>query len=178
MNQQVWIPPRMAARFRGSCLVLGVVTVAVGVVVGFGIPLGGLLLPGRAGAMALSTVTTGVFLGLFLLVSGVTMTMARGWVTTHPQGYLLNRQKSAMALYALGVPAGAGLFTSLIFYVTSMNRFTWSAEDATGTVHVVTPGIAGYLCLPAVAVVLCAVNFFVGLSLFRPSPRTIQRYAR
>ncbi|MGW5724254.1 hypothetical protein ACWEVP_49395 [Amycolatopsis sp. NPDC003865] len=168
----------MAQRFRGSCLVLGLLTLAAGVLVGFGIPVGGFLLPGTAGAMVLSTVATGLFLGLFLVVSGVTMTLARGWVATLPQGYLLNRQKSATALYALGVPVGAGLFTSLIFYVTFMGRFTWSAEGATSTVHVVTPGIAAYLCLPAVAVVLCAVNFLVGLPLFRPSPRTIQRYAR
>jgi hypothetical protein len=168
----------MAMRFQGPCLVLGVVTVSAGVLVGFGIPIGGLLLPGRTGPMLLSTVTTGVSLGLFLLVSGVTMTLARGWVTTVPQGYLLDRRKSAMALYPLGVPACAGLFAWLFFSVSFMSRFTWSAENVTSIVHLVTPGIVAYLFLPAIAVVLCVVNFLVGLPLFRPSQRTIQRYAR
>ncbi|VVJ24414.1 Uncharacterised protein [Amycolatopsis camponoti] len=168
----------MAARFRSSCLSLGVVSVAGGVLVGFGISIGGVLLPGRSGAMLVSTVATGVSLGLFVLVSGVTMTLARGWVTTLPQGHLLDRRKSALALYPLGVPAGAGLFASSIFYVTFTARFTWSAEEVTRTVHLVTPGIAAYLFLPAIAVVLCMVNLVVGWPLFRPSQRTIQRYAR
>jgi hypothetical protein len=179
VNGSIWIPPRMAARFRGSCLVLGVVTVGAGVLVGFGIPIGGLLLPGKkTGPMFVSTVATGLFLSLFLLTSGVTMTLAHGWVTTVPQGYLLDRQKSAMALYPLGVPVGAGLFTSWFFYVNFIGRFTWSAEDVTSTVHLVTPGIVAYLFLPAIAVVLCAVNLVIGRPLFRPSQRTIQRYAR
>ncbi|MGK3205322.1 hypothetical protein [Amycolatopsis sp. MEPSY49] len=178
MNEPIWIPPRMAARFRGPCLALGVLTVSGGVLLGFGIAIGGVLLPGKPGPMLLSTVITGLFLGLYMLVSGVTMTLARGWVTTLPQGCLLDRRKSATALYPLAVPVGAGLFTSLFFYVTFMGRFTWSAEDTTSIVHLVTPGIAAYLCLPAVAVGLCAVNLLVGWPLFRPSPRTFQRYAR
>ena len=106
------------------------------------------------------------------------MTLARGWVTTVPQGYLLDRRKSGLAIGPLAVPAGAGLMTSFFFYVSFMGRFTWSAEKVTGVVHLVTPGIAAYLFLPAIAVVLCAVNVLVGWPLFRPSRRTIQRYAR
>ena len=48
----------------------------------------------------------------------------------------------------------------------------------TGVVHLVTPGIVAYLFLPAIAVVLCAVNVLVGWPLFRPSRRTLRRYAR
>jgi hypothetical protein len=178
VNESIRIPPRMATRFRDFCLALGVVTVAAGVPVGLGIPIGGILLPGGTGPMLVSTVITGIFLGLFLLVSGVTMTLARGWVTTVPQGHLLDRRKSAVALYPLGVPAGAALFTSLIFYATFMGHFTWSADDVTSTVHLMTPGVVAYLVLPAVAVVLCAVNLLIGWPLFKPSARTIQRYAR
>ncbi|WP_439376669.1 hypothetical protein [Amycolatopsis lexingtonensis] len=178
MNGPILIPPRMAARFHGRCLVLGAVTVSAGVLVGLGIAVGGLLLPGGSGPMFAMTAATGVFLGLFLLVSGVTMTLARHWVTTIPQGHVLDRQKSGLALYPLAVPAGAGLFTSLFFYVTVMGRFTWSAENVTRTVHLVTPGVVAYLALPAVAVALCVVNLLVGRPLFHPSQRTIQRYAR
>jgi hypothetical protein len=154
----------MAARFRGSCLVLGVITAGASVLVGIGIPVGGLLLPrGTAPAFAM-TVVTGVSLALFLLVSGVTMTLARSWVTTVPRGHVLDRRKSAMALYPLGVPAGAAILTSSFFLATLLGR--------------IAPGTVAYLCLPAIAVVLCVVNFLVGLPLFRPSQRTIQRYAR
>ncbi|WP_370970572.1 hypothetical protein [Amycolatopsis sp. cg9] len=168
----------MAARLRGPCLTLGAVTVAAGVLIGLGLPIGGVLLPGGSGPMFAMTAATGVFLGLFLLVSGATMTLARQWVTTIPQGDVLDRRKSGMALYPLGVPVGAGLFTSLFFYVTFLGRFTWSAENVTRTLHLVTPGVAAYLTLPAVAVALCVVNVLVAWPLFRPSQRTIERYAR
>ena len=76
--------------------------------------------------MHASTVSTGVFLGLFLLVSGTTMVLARGWVSAVPQGYVLDRRKSGLAIGPLAVSAGAGLMTSFFFYVSFMGRFTWS----------------------------------------------------
>jgi hypothetical protein len=168
---RIWIPPRLARRIQRTCPAFGVPTMAAGVVVGVLMPVLGRLLPAATGAVILMTTSTGIFLGLFLLVSGATMTMARGWVSVgHHQGgagYLLDARSASFAVGPLGVAAGAAFLSSVFFFAS------FSAN-----VHPVTTGIVLYLLFPAITVVLTLTNLVIGLPLFRSSQRTIQRYAR
>jgi hypothetical protein len=179
---RIWIPPRLARRIQRTCPAFGVPTMAVGVLVGVLMPVLGRLLPAATGAVTLLTTSTGIFLGLFLLVSGATMTMARGWVSVgHHQGgagYLLNARAASFAVGPLGVAAGAAFLSSVFFFVSFSANLTWSSGPHSANVHAVTMGIFLYLLFPAITVVLTLTNLVIGLPLFRSSQRTIQRYAR
>ncbi len=178
----IWIPPRLAHRIRRFGTVTGAVTLVAAVVVGVGMPVIGPALPTASGPVTMLTTSSGVFLGLFLAVSGVTMTVARGWVSLgrHPGGtdFLFNARPAATGTVVLVAAAVGSVLSALFFYASYTANITWADRSHATNVHPVTPSIALFLLLPALAVGLTLVNLLLGWPLFRPSPRTIQRYAR
>ncbi|MGW4524292.1 hypothetical protein [Amycolatopsis sp. NPDC004378] len=72
----------------------------------------------------------------------------------------------------------ASLLCTLFFGATFTANITWNDAPHPANVHPVTPAIALYPMLPLVAVGLTVTNLVVGWPLFRPSQRTILRYAR
>lgn len=178
----IWIPPRLAHRIRRLGSVSGAVTLAAAVLVGVGMPVIGPALPTATGPVTMLTTSSGIFLGLFSAAAGVTMTVARGWVSLgrHPGGtdFLFDVRPAATGAVVLVAAAVGSILSALFFYTSYTANITWTDRPHATNVHPVTPSIALFLLLPALAVVLCAVNLLVGWPLFRPSPRTIQRYAR
>ncbi|MEU0792572.1 hypothetical protein ABZ342_21075 [Amycolatopsis sp. NPDC005961] len=182
VNSPIWVPPKLAHRIRRLGSVLGAVTLAAALLVGIGMPVIGPVLPTATGPVTMLTTSAGVFLGLFLAVSGVTMTMARGWVSLGRHaggtGFLFDARPAATGAIVL-VAGAVGSILSALFFLTSYTaNITWTGGPHATNVHPVTPPIALFLLLPVLAVGLTLVNLVVGWPLFRPSQRTIQRYAR
>jgi hypothetical protein len=128
------------------------------------------------------TTSAGIFLGLFLAVSGVTMTMAGGWVSLgrHRVGtdFILDARPAATGSVVLLAAAVASMLSALFFYTSYTANITWSNGPHPTNVHPVTLSIALFLLLPALAVGLTLANLVVGWRMFRPSQRTIRRCAR
>ncbi|WP_284747990.1 hypothetical protein [Amycolatopsis sp. RTGN1] len=178
----IWIPPKLAHRIRRVGTVSGAVTLAAAALVGVGMPVIGPSLPTATSPVTMLTTSAGIFLGLFLAVSGVTMTMARGWVSLgrHHTGtdFIFDARPAATGSVVLLSAAAASILSALFFYTSYTANITWSSGPHAANVHPVTPSIALFLLLPALAVGLTLANLVVGLPLFRPSQRTIQRYTR
>ncbi|MEU7784353.1 hypothetical protein [Amycolatopsis sp. NPDC049159] len=178
----IWIPPKLAHRIRRVCTTLGAATLAAALLVGVGMPVIGPALPTATSPVTMLTTSAGIFLGLFLAVSGVTMTMARGWVSLgrHPGGtdFLFDARPAATGTVVLFTAAAASMLSALFFFVSYTANITWSNGPHPVNVHPVTPSIVLFLLLPVLAVGLTLVNLLVGWPLFRPSQRSIQRYAR
>jgi hypothetical protein len=178
----IWIPPELAHRIRRVGTASGAVTLAAAVLVGVGMPVAGPSLPTATSPVTMLTTSAGIFLGLFLAVSGVTMTLARGWVSIgrHQGGtdFILDARPAATGSVVLVAAAVASLLSALFFYTSYTANITWSSSPHPANVHPVTPSIALFLLLPALAVGLTLTDLVVGWRMFRPSQRTIQRYAR
>jgi hypothetical protein len=178
----IWIPPKLAHRIRRVGTTAGAVTLAAAVVVGVGMPVMGPGLPTATSPVTMLTTSAGIFLGLFLAVSGVTMTVARGWISLgrHRTGtdFIFDARPAAIGAIVLVAAAVASVLSALFFYTSYTANITWTSGSHPANVHPVTPSIALFLLLPALAVGLTLANLVVGWRLFRPSPRTVQRYAR
>jgi hypothetical protein len=179
---RVWIPPKLAHRIRHVGTTAGIVTLAAAALVGIGMSTIGPALPTATGPVTLLTTSAGIFLGLFLAVSGITMTMARGWVSLgrHPGGtdFILDTRSAATGAVVLVSAAVASLLSALFFYTSYTANITWTGGPHPSNVHPVTPPIFLFLLLPALAVGLTLTNLLVGWPIFRPSQRTIHRYQR
>jgi hypothetical protein len=175
----IWIPPGLAHRIRRVGTASGAVTLAAAVLVGVGMPVIGPSLPTATSPVTMLTTSAGIFLGLFLAVSGVTMTMARGWVSIgrHQGGtdFILDARPAATGSVVLLAAAVASVLSALFFYTSYTANITWSSGPHPTNVHPVTPSIALFLLLPALAVGLTLTNLVVGWRVFRPSQRTIRR---
>ncbi|GLY41472.1 hypothetical protein Amsp01_074950 [Amycolatopsis sp. NBRC 101858] len=175
----IWIPPKLAHRIRRVSTAAGAVTLAAALVVGVGMPMIGPALPTATSPVTMLTTSSGIFLGLFLAVSGVTMTVARGWVSLgrHPGGrdFILDARPAATGSVVLVSAAVASILSALFFYTSYTATITWSSGPHPANVHPVTPSIALFLLLPALAVGLTLANLVVGWRLFRPSQQTIRR---
>jgi hypothetical protein len=175
----IWIPPKLAHRIRRVGTAAGTVTLAAAVLVGVGMPVLGPSLPTATGPVTMLTTSAGIFLGLFLAVSGATMTMARGWVSIgrHHAGtdFILDARPAATGTVVLVAAAAASILSALFFYTSFTANITWTSGPHPTNVHPVTPSILLFLLLPALAVGLTLANLVVGWPMLRPSQRTIRR---
>ncbi|MEU8638699.1 YbaB/EbfC family nucleoid-associated protein [Amycolatopsis sp. NPDC048633] len=166
----VWLPPRLATKIRRTLPLLGGVTTLVALAMCVAVPVLGYSLPTSHSATNGISVMFGMFSAVLLLMSGIALVFAPAWVEVghHPGG--------AMSVGPLCGGSVSVVVLPLFFFFYS-GGLTWSEPQADGDIQI-TFGIFVFMMMPLIAVALGVVDAVVGWPLLRPSPRTIQRYAR
>ncbi|WP_372672110.1 hypothetical protein [Amycolatopsis kentuckyensis] len=176
----VWIPPRLAAKLKRTLPLLGAVTTVVALAMCVAVPVMGYTLPTSENVTNGISVMLGMFSAVLLLMSGIALLFAPTWVEVghHPggTGHILRLRPASMSVGPL-CGGGVSVVVLPLFYLFYSSGLTWSEPQAEGDVQI-TFGIFVFLIMPLIAFALGVVDVVVGWPVLRPSPRTIQRYAR
>jgi hypothetical protein len=176
----VWIPPRLAAKLKGTLPLLGGVTTVIALAMCVAVPVLGYTLPTSHNAANGIPVMFGLFSAVMLLMSGIALLFAPAWVEVghYPggTGHILRLRPASVSVGPLcgGAVSIVGWPLFYLFYAAPL---TWSEPQAAGEIQI-TFGIFVFMIMPLVAVVLGVVDVVVGLPALRPSPQTLHRYSR
>ncbi|QKV76332.1 hypothetical protein [Amycolatopsis sp. Hca4] len=179
----VWLPPRLTAKPKRTLPLLGGFTTVVALAMCVAVPVLGYTLPTSHKAANDIPVMFGLFSAVMLLMSGIALLFAPAWVEVghYPggTGHILRLRPASVSVGPLcgGAVSIVGWPLFYLFYATPL---TWSDPGPVnphGFVQI-TFGIFVLLVIPVIAVVLGVVDLIVGLPALRPSPQTLQRYAR
>jgi hypothetical protein len=175
-----WIPPRLVTKLRRTLPLLGALTTIVAVAMCIAVPVMGYSLPTSHNAANGIPVMLGIFSAVLLLMSGIALLFAPTWVEVgHHRtgtGYILRLRPAYMSVGPL-CGGCVSVVVLPLFYLFYSSRLTWSEPQADGEIQI-TFGIFVFMVMPLVAFILGCVDVAIGLPALRPSPRTIQRYAR
>ncbi|MEA5362242.1 hypothetical protein VA596_22085 [Amycolatopsis sp., V23-08] len=176
----VWIPPRMATRLRRTLPLLGGFTTVVAVAMCIAVPVLGYTLPTSHNAANGIPVMLGVFSAVMLLMTGIALLFAPTWVEVgHHRagtGPILRLRPASISVGPL-CGGAVSIVVMPLFYLSYSSGLTWSEPQVDGEIQI-SFGIFVFMVMPLVAFVLGCVDLAIGLPVLRPSPRTIQRYAR
>ncbi|MBE8521601.1 hypothetical protein ILP97_29630 [Amycolatopsis sp. H6(2020)] len=179
----VWLPPRLAAKLKGTLPLLGGVTTVIALAMCVAVPVLGYTLPTSHDAANGIPVIFGMFSAVMLLMSGIALLFAPAWVEVghYPggTGHILRLRPAAVSVGPLcgGAVSIVGLPLFYLFYTAPL---TWSdpgPDNPHGYIRI-TFGIFVFMVMPLIAVVLGVVDVIVGLPVLRPSPQTLRRYHR
>lgn len=179
----VWIPPRLAAKLKRTLPLLGGVTTVVALAMCIAVPVMGYTLPTSEDVTNGISVMLGVFSAVLLLISGIALLFAPSWVEVghHPggTGHILRLRPASMSVGPL-CGGSVSVVVLPLFYLFYATPLTWSdpGPDNPHGYTQISFGIFVFLIMPLIAFALGVVDVVIGWPVLRPSPRTIQRYAR